>query len=106
MLRFSRTPAPSTTACGSMICSIVLEVFFIVLPPKSFAAQLLLFSAAGIDLLQIARPAGQVDEQLADQFFRRLVGQVAVAVEFGGGVADHDLRLIDREHIQKDKNLT
>ena len=56
---------------------------------------------AGLRLLYPASPFDQVLKQLADVLFCRVVGQVPFRVETFRGIADHHLRLVDREHVQE-----
>ena len=50
-------------------------------------------------------PLDQIGEQLANQFFRRLVLEVSRLVEPFGGIADHHFGLIDWKHIEKNESL-
>jgi len=57
-------------------------------------------------LLETASPIDEIVQQLADEIFRPLIGQLAPRVEILGSIADHDLWLIDGVHVQKHADLT
>src|ERR1041384_2324282 len=56
-------------------------------------------------LLDSLGPAHQILKELADQLFCLLIGQVSLRIEALGGVADHDLRLVERKHIEEEEHL-
>jgi len=53
----------------------------------------------------LARFIHEIAKQLLDENLRLLIGEIPLRVESIRGVADHDLRLVYRFHVQEYESL-